>query len=126
MSNPSPSRLQIAVRIQQLLLAELGHGIAVEDLLSQPRYARDVLLVCDAMPGTELRALSNAFRRASQSFTEVAEAPGHVRQPTEWARDTSGFGVSRPIGLDAAKAESTANWLKPTTWVRRAAPARNN
>jgi hypothetical protein len=90
------SRQQIARRIHQLLLREIGHEIQIERLLAEPRYARDVLLVCDACPGGELVPLAGLFRQAETGAPRPATVPGHARQPTEWAGDTSGFGVSQP------------------------------
>jgi hypothetical protein len=90
------SRLQLAKRIHQLLLREIGHAIEVERLLADPLYARDVLLVCDAVHGGELAALSSLFREATRLMPAQAGAPGHAPQPNEWGRDTSGFGVTQP------------------------------
>lgn len=96
------TRLQIATRMHELLLAEIGCGIEVERLLTRDRYARDVLLVCDACAGTELPQLSAQFRRLTP--VKPASAPtapvppqGHTAQTNEWARDSSGFGLSRPL-----------------------------
>ena len=95
------SRLQLATQMHQLLLRELGHGIEVERLLTRERYARDVLLVCDAMAGTELPRLSAEFRRAipePKGAVQVTKtsSPGHAPRANAWSADTSGFGVSRP------------------------------
>jgi len=91
------SRLQIAERIHQLLLREIGFAIEIDRLLADARYARDVLLVCDATPGGELIPLASLFREASRRRPAgLAGAPGHAQQPTEWSRDTSGFGVTQP------------------------------
>ena len=57
-----PSRLKIAQNLYEALLREIGHAIEIERLLSEPRYARDVLLVCDACPAGDLRALAAQFR----------------------------------------------------------------
>ena len=94
------SRLQIAQRIHQLMLREIGHAIEIERLLTEPHYARDVLLVCDAVPGAELVPLAALFRRAMLFADGSAGAPGHALQPTEWSRDTSGFGVTHPPPVD--------------------------
>jgi hypothetical protein len=97
----SPNRLKIATRMHELLLREIGHGIEVERLLTRDRYARDVLLVCDACAGSELPRLAAEFRRLTPGAPGgppplPAAHPGHATQPTDWSRDTSGFGVSRP------------------------------
>src|SRR5262245_51869887 len=63
-------RLQLATRIHYALLREIGHGIDVGRLLKQPLYARDVLLVCDACTGHDLRRLAIAFRGASVPGTQ--------------------------------------------------------
>ena len=106
-----PSRLQIAERIHQVLLREIGHAIEVERLVTDARYARDVLLVCDALAGGEARPLAEQFRRfpppASAALPPAgpAGAPGHARQANEWARDTSGFGVTHPPPVEPAPAQ---------------------
>jgi len=131
-----PSRLQIATRIHQLLLRELGQGVAVEMLLTRERYARDVLLVCDALRGSELAQLADDFRRLTAQQRQAAapraaprsppsslpaalaqRPPGHVLQPTDWSADTSGFSVSQlPARQAAAPApdlpERRAGWLR--------------
>jgi len=66
-------RLQLATRIHYALLREIGLGIDVGRLLKHPLYARDVLLVCDACTGHDLRRLATAFRGAS---TPAAAAGG--------------------------------------------------
>jgi hypothetical protein len=88
--------MQLAQRIHQLLEKEIEHTIEPERLLADPRYARDVLLVCEAVPGVELRALAGLFREASAS---EPRSPGHAPQANDWSRDTSGFGVTQPPPL---------------------------
>ena len=103
----SLSRTQIAHRIHDLMLGEIGHGIQIERLLGDARYARDVLLVCDACVGSELMALAVMFRDVTANLpahlTETVpdrhEPPGYAQQPNEWARDTSGFGLTQPPPL---------------------------
>jgi len=110
------NRLQLARRIHQLLVREIGHEIEVERLLAEPRYARDVLLVCDAVPGGELAPLADLFREATQLAQGAGRAPGHAPQPNEWARDTSGFGVTQPPHVakpgTAPGAERRRSWLQ--------------
>jgi hypothetical protein len=96
----SPSPLQIATKIHFFLMRELGKGIDVEKMLQHPRYARDVLLVCDACRGTELAELASTFRQVKKLYDRLeasAQIPGHAHHPTEWSRNTTGFGVSRPM-----------------------------
>ena len=64
----SPSPLQIATKIHFFLMRELGKGIDVEKMLQQPRYARDVLLVCDACRGTELADLASTYRQVKKLY----------------------------------------------------------
>lgn len=121
---PPPSRIQIAQRIRQDLLREIDHEIEVGRLLDDARYARDVLLVCDALLGCDLPALASMFREATQSLPPVHAQPGSARpgrtaQPNEWGRDTSGFGVTQPPALvpehpgeRAAQAERRRAWLE--------------
>ena len=78
---PTMNRLQLARRIHQVLVREIGHEIEVERLLAEPRYARDVLLVCDAVPGGELAPLADLFREATQLAASAGRAPGHAPQP---------------------------------------------
>ena len=92
---------------------------------------REAIWVCEASGDAELATMARQLRLANEE-SSVPAAPAvsapvaATTQETPWSGNTSGFGVSRPIGLDASKAESTANWLKPATWVRRSAPARNS
>lgn len=90
------SRMQLAQRIHKLLVKEIEHAIEVERLLADPRYARDVLLVCEAVPGVELGALAALFREASAG---QPASPGHAPQANDWGRDTSGFGVTQPPSI---------------------------
>jgi hypothetical protein len=91
----SPSRLEIAARIHVLLVRELCQGIDVEQMVHDERYARDVLLVCAAFKGSELAALAQQYRH-TVPMPPVPPA-GHAARPTDWSRNTSGFGVSRPM-----------------------------
>jgi len=87
--------LRIANRIHLLLLRELGQGIDVKRMLAEPLYARDVLLVCDAKPGSDLDSLAQHFRVA------LAEPVDHHGLPSSFGPDSSSFGVSRPAALDS-------------------------
>jgi hypothetical protein len=98
---PTPlSRGQIAQQLEQGLRREIGHPIAIERLLGEPRYARDVLLVCDALPSAELRALAALFRAQEQAPTNP-EAPGAPSASTlvgsaPMAPGSAGFGQPLP------------------------------
>jgi hypothetical protein len=95
--NQIPSRLDIAARIHHLLLRDLGQGIDIDQMLRLERYARDVRLVCDAYKGEELAELAQQYRQAPP----MPDEPGFGRspQPTDWSRNTSGFGTSRPMDM---------------------------
>jgi len=69
-------RLQLATRIHYALLREIGQGIDVGSLLKHPLYARDVLLVCDACTGHDLRRLATAFRGVSMPEATSGDASG--------------------------------------------------
>ncbi len=81
-------RLQLANRIHLQLTRDLGHGIDVQRLLADVRYARDVLLVCDALTASDLPALSAQFRQAEPS--------GAATPAASWAQDSRVFAPSRP------------------------------
>jgi hypothetical protein len=61
--------LKLALRIDVGLHAALGEGIDAKRMVAQPLYARDALLVCDALAGTDLPALAAAFRKAAAPET---------------------------------------------------------
>ena len=126
----SIGRLQLAQRIHQVLVREIDHAIEVERLLTDIRYARDVLLVCDALPGSEAPPLAMQFRALPPPAAGINRtsaptgAPGHAQQPADWSRDTSGFGITQPPPVKAAansrpsaanppaeQAERRRNWL---------------
>jgi hypothetical protein len=97
--------MQCATRIHFELLRELGQGLDIERMLQSPRYARDVLLVCDAFAGTEMAQLAAQFRRAAPAPYPVSDG-GHAQQPIEWSRVSTGFGVSRPMTMSGPEATS--------------------
>jgi hypothetical protein len=80
----SNRRLQLATRIHYALLREIGQGVDVGRMLKHPLYARDVLLVCDACNGHDLRRLAVAFRGVSMAAASHGGVSG-----------ASGFGVSQ-------------------------------
>ncbi len=77
--------LKIASRISALLQRELGEGVDAARMVAEPVYARDVLLVCEAMDGSELAELAPQFRAA------LAEA----EEPESAGAPSSGFSASR-------------------------------
>ena len=136
----TPSSLQIATRIHVLLLHEIGQGIDIENMVSRPRYARDVLLVCDACRGSELVELAQLFRSATPASalpptrptppvpTALVPPPRRVPQSitlsdhraSSWGPTTTAFGHSRPsdlIGSQAVAGRAQAwisRWWQPS------------
>jgi hypothetical protein len=106
-------------------MRELGQGIDVERMLKQERYARDVLLVCDACRDSELARLAGEYRLAAVPMPALAPATapatGHAVQPMEWSRDTSGFGMGDDHpDAQARRAPSQAD--TPASWWQRLLP----
>lgn len=108
----------IANRIDLHLRRHLGVGVDSYRALTDARYMRDVLLVCDAMADTELPLLARQFRVAGERVAAEARRPGRdIGPPQEWAADTSGFGVSQPPRLPGrAKRRPAKPWLTPSRW----------
>ena len=114
----TPGGLQIATRIHVLLLHEIGQGIDIEQMLRNPRYARDVLWVCDACHGSELAPLAQQFR---QALPQLSARPvrGAAKRPSEWGPVSTDFGLSQPMGLQggpdfAARARAwISRWWPP-------------
>jgi hypothetical protein len=122
----SQLRLHLANSIHLGLMRELGQGIDVKQMLGSALYARDVLLVCRAYPGSELQRLGEQFRQATAELTERRAA-----RPAGWGRDSSGFVASRPSrsrphsGFDdfgdslPETRQRARRWLTPSTWFAR-------
>jgi hypothetical protein len=79
--------LKISIRMNGLLRRELGEGIEPARMLADPLYARDVLLVCDALRGSELAELAARLRRAMAAESDASGPPSQ-----------SGFSASRFLG----------------------------
>ncbi len=112
----NPNRLKVATQIHDALRRELDHEIEVERLLTRERYARDVLLVCDALRGTELPLLAAEFRR----LTPGAPAAGQSALPNDRARENPGFAPTRPPEGQAADpasgAKPASSWRTRLPW----------
>ncbi|MBX3634289.1 MAG: hypothetical protein KF683_02680 [Rubrivivax sp.] len=81
--------LKIAEQMDVLLQRELAQGIEPYRMLSDAPYTRDVLLVCDAMPGSELASLARQFRAAAAPPpAEIATAPRRRAEPVATAPDS--------------------------------------
>jgi hypothetical protein len=97
----STRQIQIAHRMHTLLRRELGEGIRVKQFLADPLYARDVLLVCDALPELGLDELAREFRALAQQPHSANDST----PPPGWAME--GPVPARP------------GWLSPRRWMRR-------
>jgi hypothetical protein len=117
------SRLRIATRIHFALLRHYGEHVEVGTLLKNEVDAQEALWVCEASGDTELALLARQFKQAGKVRPAVKAAP----QDAAWARDTSGFGVSRPLDLENSPSGfGSSSWLRPSTWLKgkSAGPAR--
>jgi len=63
---PMDPRTLIASRIDLHLRRQLGMRLDCHRALTDADYVRDVLLVCDAMHGTDLPSLAHRFRVAGE------------------------------------------------------------
>ena len=123
------TRRQLANRIHLLLRRELGQGIDVVRTLADPLYARDVLLVCDAMPGTEQASLAQQFRGIEPPDRRPPPGDGEAPSgtPSRGPPNPSDFVASRPASPAAEPAKRSAatpsaprRWLAPARWLGRA------
>ena len=93
--------LKVADRIHLLLVREIGQGLDRQRMLKEPLYARDVLLVCDALHATDAPFLAGHFRRAAASVDEAEQAAllnkGRGFSVSDWFHSL--FGA--PSGFDA-------------------------
>ena len=117
---------RIADRLHAGLQRTLGQGIDRQRMVTQPLYARDVLLVCEAMRGSDLAQMAAQFRiavAAPESARKAAGAPSP-------ARDAAGFSPSRflnslfgPVSdLDGGPADPAAP-PKRSGWFGRSGSA---
>ena len=115
---------RIAHRIHLLLLRELGQGIDVRRMINERLYARDVLLVCDARPGTDLASLALHFRATRSAL--AAEAVAAAAPPATGVGVTlsslfgTDFEVSRPAregDLRRVPPAAARRWFSPARWL---------
>jgi hypothetical protein len=112
-------RTIIATRIDLHLRRHLGVGVDGHRALTDARYMRDVLLVCDAMVDTDLPLLARQFRVAGERVAaETRQPPGRDAGPPQgWATDTSGFGVSQPPVMPGQSERAGSKpWFAPSRW----------
>ena len=121
------NRLRIATRIHFALLRHYNEDVAIGSLLKDARVAQETLWVCEASGHEELITLGKQFETAARQEARALElrrreaALGATPQDMAWAKDTSGFGLSR---MPEAAAQPSApveasRWLKPSSWLRR-------
>jgi hypothetical protein len=100
-------RLHLAQRMSALLQRELGESIDSKRMVAQPLYARDVLLVCQALRETELPELAQRFQGSAAGLEPpppVAPPPAGVPAPDSLSSD---LGDSTPSGWVASLWPST-------------------
>jgi hypothetical protein len=64
----------IVSRIDLQLRRHLGQAVDAHRAISDTRYAKDLLLVCDAMEGTDLPQLATQFREVDLQMTAARRA----------------------------------------------------
>jgi hypothetical protein len=64
----------IISRIDLQLRRHLGQPVDTHRAVSDTRYAKDLLLVCDAMEGTDLPHLASQFRAADEQIIAARRA----------------------------------------------------
>lgn len=120
------TRLRLATRIHFALLRHFGEKVEIGALMKAEGDVREAIWVCEASGDPELAAMARQLRQANELASTAPAATtqpvGTVPQETAWSRNTSGFGVSRPIELDV-KPQPASNWLNPASWMRRSEPA---
>jgi hypothetical protein len=97
--------LKVALRIDTRLRAALSEGIDAQRMVADPLYARDVLLVCDAMAGSDLQTLASLYRKAA--------APDSARPLLRAPISISGLLNSLFGTTDAGTQPGTSQPVKP-------------
>lgn len=114
-----PNRQQIAQRIHDGLLRELGQGIDLRQMLHSALYARDVLLVCSAYPGTELPQLGRLYEQACR-VAEADRPPDTVPSQHGGLESRVAAATSHPVDgrpeADSPPSRPGRRWFVPSTW----------
>lgn len=118
---------KIAARMNALLVQALGQGIDPARMLNEPLYARDVLLVCDALHGTDLPELARLFRQAqaaAETGHEERQGPPSGFSPSRFLNSIFGPSTSSPAStLDgpgpALRTAETAETTETTETTKR-------
>ena len=103
--------LKIADRIHLLLVRELGQGLDRQRMLRELLYARDVLLVCDALRLTDAPMLAMHFRRCAASPDEAEQ----VATRRAAAAQNRGFSASRFLNSLFGVADAASPGRKTAT-----------
>ena len=101
--------LKIADRIHLLLVREIGQGLDRQRMVKEPLYARDVLLVCEALKATDAPFLAHHFRRAADSVDEAEQAAlarGRGFSVSGWLNSLFGSPEQPATARQAARAQS--------------------
>ena len=106
-------QLRIAARIHFILKRDLGEGINVTAMLSDPDEAREVLFVCQASGNRELVSLARQFVHAGKLAAPEVAVKADAPQDAAWSRHSSGFGMSQP------PVPEESSWRSATQWLRR-------
>ena len=122
-----PGLLSIARQLHGALSDEIGHEIEIERLVSDGRYARDVLLVCEACDNPSLHRLADEFRAlvapparlaADEPAVSLVSVPGSMLERAMLAATTAvdSAGLASPAPGAAAAAGPTGP-AAPPAWL---------
>ena len=106
-----PGLLPLAQELHTSVLRAIDHEIEIERMVSDARYARDVLLVCDACQGTELPALAAQWRSLTPRPPSVPTPPRLDDAPTSAPMDLPPMQTAWSAGSDFGP---DANMARPT------------
>lgn len=115
---PTDLQLKIAQRINLLLQRELAQGIDVQRMLAQPLYARDVLLVCDAVRGSDLAMLAQQFRDCGDDVQLETGPVGSAARSSHVGKGPESQSSAWPEDADARPSIWPQAWLRTTSWLR--------
>jgi hypothetical protein len=119
------TRLRIATRIHFALLRQYGEHVEIGRLMKAGADVREAIWVCEASGDADLAALARQLRHAERAESKAAAPKAAAPQDAAWARDTSGFGVSRPLELEEP-GSTASSWLRPSSWLKRNTPAKQH
>jgi hypothetical protein len=85
---------KLADRIHRLLKREIGQGLDRQRMLADPLYARDALLVCEALRHTDGPNLARHYRRAAEASEEGSGEERRGFSASRWLGSLFGGGSS--------------------------------